>query len=156
MTESTDSVDLPIAPAKQRAARRRAAADATAKWRGIRRAVGMPEAAHVDRAITEAMSFCLQPVYAQHDGTGVFVSLERTFRTAVLILMRNGADRELAQQAVRNRLAPRPHHSELHHVPSLVMHVDGFEPLARRGDIPWSEVDKRAMAAASRPRNHGV
>jgi len=157
MTEDTTSADTHIAPARTRAARRRAAAEATARWRGMRRAVGMPEAIEVDRAIREAVTFSLQPQYSLHDADGVYISVERIFRTAVLVLQSNGADPDLAQEAVRKRLHPRDAHDRVGNVPSHAMHLPGFRPLPRKGDLEWTEADLRAMAAASRPRrDHGV
>jgi hypothetical protein len=118
----------------------------------MRQAVGMPEAHVVDRALSEAMSFCLQPVYAGHDGNSVQLSLDRIYRVAVLVLMRLGADRDLAQQAIRQRLSPRASHSRPTTVPNFSMHEPGWRPPpCRKGDIEWTERDLAAMKAASRP-----
>ncbi len=111
----------------------------------------MPETIRIDRAISEAVVFCQRPRFALHDGSSVFLSLERIYNVAVLILVRDGADRAMAQKAVRQRLNPRASHRRPGHVPSYNMHEDGFLPARRRKDLEWSENDFRAMKAASEP-----
>lgn len=150
MIESTNSATATEAP-RTRASKRRAAADATARWRQARREIGMPETIAIDRAISEAVVFCQRKNYALHDGSSYFVSIKRIVAVAVLILMKNGADRRMAQIAVVQRLNPRASHGRPGHVPSYHMHEDDFLPARRRKDLEWSENDLRAMKAASDP-----
>lgn len=116
--------------------------------------MGMPETIAVDRAISEAVVFCQRTSYALHDGSSLFVSIKRIVGVAVLILMKNGADRRMAQRAVVQRLNPRPAHHRPGNVPSFHMHDDGFIPAPRRKDLEWSENDLNAMKAASEPLQH--
>lgn len=112
----------------------------------------MPEAIEVDRALVEAIPFCLRGEYALGVGKSAHISIDRLNRIAVLILMRNGANRALAQEAVLKRLRPREAHERSGNVPSPHMHEPGFDPLPRRGDLEWTQKDRIAMAAASTPR----
>lgn len=151
MIESTDSAKPMTAP-RTRAQRKRAAAEATARWRGMRIALGMPEAHAVDRALSEAMAFCLKPRFSFKDGEGsVYISMNRVFRVATLLLVRNGADRVLAQRALTGRLQPRKAHRGAHNVPSLAMADANFVPSPRRRDLEWEEHDQESMRIAAAP-----
>lgn len=153
MTTETNSAmksNLPMTRPARLAAARRRKAEQTREWRAMRNAVGWPEARQVDAAISEAVSFCTRPEFAMHDGQGVCVSLPRIFRVAVLILMRAGADREMSQEAVRERLHPSPRF-QTGAVPSIQMADDGYTPPPRRKDLTWDEIDLRAMKAAATP-----
>ena len=120
----------------------------------MRIAVGMPEAHVVDRALSEAMVFCLKPRFSFKDGNGsVYLSMNRVHRVATLILMRDGADHLLAQQAVTSRLKPRKAHRGAHNVPSLSMVDANFSPAARRRDLDWEEHDLQSMRIAATPLN---
>ena len=149
-TNSAKGPDLPMTrPARLAAARRKKAAQ-TREWRAMRAAIGWPEARKVDAAVVEAVSFCTRPEFAMHDGQGVCISLPRIFRVAVLILLRDGADREMAQQAVRERLQPSPRF-EMGAVPSVQMRDEGYTPPPRRKDLNWDEKDLVVMKAAATP-----
>lgn len=91
-----------------------------------------------------------QPEYAMHDGDGVCINMTRLFRAAVLILMRDGADREMAQEAVRERLHPSPRF-EMGALPSVQMRDEGYTPPPRRKDLVWDEKDLVVMKAAATP-----
>ena len=145
-------VDLPAPPAARRAAIKREKARQTREWRQERREAGWPETRQVDGALAEAISFSLQPDYSISDGSEIHVSIERIFRVAVLALMRDGAARDLAQHAIRDRLAPRDAHWRPGNVPSLVGHRDDYLPYERRGGREWEEIDRAAMKAAATPR----
>lgn len=153
MTTETDSAmraSLPMTrPARIAAARRKKAAQ-TREWRAMRNAIGWPEARKVDAAISEAVSFCTRPEFGLHDGEGVCISLPRIFRVAVLVLMRDGADREMSQAAVRERLHP-PARFETGAVPSIQMRDEGYTPPPRRKDLTWDEKDIAVMKAAATP-----
>lgn len=149
-TNSATKPDLPMTrPARIAAARRKKAAQ-TREWRAIRSAIGWPEARQVDAAISEATSFCMRPEYAMHDGESLCISVTRLFRVAVLILMRAGADRDMSQEAVRERLHPSPRFQK-GSVPSIQMREEGYTPPPRRKDLQWDEIDLRAMKAAAMP-----
>lgn len=156
MTEDTTSATteqgLPQTPAARRAASRRAKAQKTREWRMERKAAGWPEARKVDAALAEGITFCLQPAFAITDGAEVHISMERLFRVAALSLTADGYDRDLVQEAIRERLAPRPKHDQLGSVPSLHMHMPDYRPLDRRGGLKWSVKDLIAMRAAAVPR----
>ena len=150
MIESTEDSAKPQTAPRTRAQRKRAAAEATARWRGMRIALGMPEARHVDRALSEAMVFCMRPRYALRDGDdSVYVSMNRVFRVAMLILVKGGADRDLAQSALASRLRPRKAHASPHNVPSVHMAEEGFVPAPRRKGMDWHERDLETMRMAA-------
>ncbi|QYO75626.1 hypothetical protein [Devosia salina] len=153
-TDSAMKPDLPMTRPARIAASRRRKAEKTREWRAMRSAIGWPEARKVDAAISEATSFCLRPEYAMHDGEGVYISVTRLFRVAVLVLMRDGADREMSQAAVRERLHP-PARFETGAVPSIQMRDEGYSPPPRRKDLTWDEKDIAVMKAAATPY-HGV
>nr|WP_295884190.1 hypothetical protein [uncultured Devosia sp.] len=118
----------------------------------MRQAVGMPEAHVVDRAISEALVFCMRPRYALRDlDDSVYVSMTRVFRIATLILVKNGADRDLAQAAIKSRLQPRRAHSGASNVPSVRMNDSGFTPAPRRRGLEWGQRDRDDMGRAAAP-----
>jgi hypothetical protein len=149
-TNSATKPDLPMTRLARIAAARRRKAEKTREWRAMRNALGWPEARNVDAAISEAVSFCTRPEFAMHDGKGVCISLPRIFRVAVLILMRDGADRSMAQEAVRERLHP-PARFETGAIPSIQMCEDGYTPPPRRKDLTWDQKDLVVMKAAATP-----
>lgn len=136
-------------PARIAAARRKKAAQ-TREWRAMRSAIGWPEARQVDASIVEATSFCTRPEFAMHDLEGVCISLPRIFRVAILILMRDGADREMSTNAVRDRLMPAARF-ETGAVPSIQMASAGYRPPPRRKDLEWDGIDLRVMKTAATP-----
>lgn len=149
-TNSTATHQLPASRPARLAAARRKKAQQTREWRAVRSALGHPEARQVDAAIVAATSFCMRPEFASHDGLGTCVSIPRIYRVAILILMRNGSDREMAQAAIRERLTPSPRF-DMGSIPSAQMAMDGFTPPPRRKDLEWDEIDLRAMKAAATP-----
>ena len=152
MIESTNSAMTAAATRTTRASKRRAAANATARWREARREKGVPEAAAVDRAVTEAVAFCMSKALTFRDADGsTYISMNRIFRVAMLILMRGGTDSAVAMDAIKRRLVSRPAHDSAFGFPSLMMHEPGYRPPPRRGDHDWSEHDRKMMADASRP-----
>lgn len=118
----------------------------------MRNALGYPEARQVDAAISEAMSFCLRPEFVlTENGKKTWLSLDRIFRVTVLILMKDGADRTMAKDAVFERLKVPDRHDQHRSIPSSKMSDDDFKPPLRRKDLEWDEIDIRAMKAAARP-----
>lgn len=152
MTTETNSAtrpDLPMTRPARLAAARRKKATQTREWRATRIAMGWPESRQVDAAISEALSFCTRPEFRLRDDFGeTWLSLDRIFRVAILVLMRDGADRDLSQDAVRERLHPPSRH-QAGAVPSIQMREEGYTPPPRRKDADWDEIDLRAMKAAA-------
>src|SRR5690554_5060945 len=112
MTDHRDAIPAP----KSRAAKRAMAAGRTRKWRKGRVEAGVPEARDVDRAISESITFILSVV--MESGGPPQVEAGALFRIAVIILVREGYDREQAKKAIHARLDIRDEHKSSTYVPS--------------------------------------
>ena len=127
-------------PASRAAAARRANADRARKWRESRRARGEPLPRDADAAIAEAVAFLI----ARSKKSGVNIEGRRVVAIdpadiaifAKLILEREGQDAGLAGKIVKERMAPRDHHSWPDHFPSLSPGPVEWMRETKRG--PWT------------------
>ncbi|HEY8578196.1 MAG TPA: hypothetical protein VIL88_17860 [Devosia sp.] len=106
--------DIHDSPAAIAERARQAAAERARRYRAAKREEGKPDAKSVDAALSEAVSF-LSSVAVPDNLT---LSIAEVHRTAVIILVRDGARRSYARQAVSARMKPRTMHDDTTTLPS--------------------------------------
>ena len=137
-------MDIHDTPAAVDERKRQAAAERARRYRAAKRDEGKPDSNAVDAALGEAASFLASIAIPEVRGAGeeakvaLVIDIEQLHKTAVINLVRHGAKRSYARQAVSARINKRSIHDAPHMMPSRRL-TDAAAAIERPVNNVWLE-----------------